>query len=132
MAGDVALNFSLIGRNQNILGPSTTALLNPCFIQLIASSNREISIVVKSGISMTAACNSFKRLNIGVDRISYRDASRVVASRMVARSTTLCTTIERHPDVNESKAIRLRKSCCPLIRGIRQEIETFDIVSATP
>jgi hypothetical protein len=128
MAAYVALNLSMIGRNQNILGPSTTALLDPCFIQLIASLNRKISVIVKSGISMAAACKSLKCINVGFDCISYRGASRAVA-----RSAGLCSAnIERHPDVNESKAILLCKPCRPLIRGIRQEIETFYALSATP
>jgi hypothetical protein len=128
MAADIALNFSMIGRNQNILGPSTTTFLDPCFIQLIASLNRKIPIIVKPGISMAAACNSLKRINVGFDCISYHGARRAVAM-----SADLCgANIERDPDVNESKAILLRKPCRPLIRGIRQEIETFYAVSAAP
>ena len=60
MAADVTLNFCTIGCNQNVLGPSTTAFLDPCFVQLIAPAKRKISVIVKPGISMAGARKSLK------------------------------------------------------------------------
>jgi hypothetical protein len=118
----------MIGRNQNVLGPSATTLLDPGFIQLVASRNRKIPVKAKPGISMAAACKFLECIHVGFDCISYRDASRAVT-----RSAGICTAnIERNPDVHESKAFLLRKPCRPLIRGIGQEIQAINLVRITP
>jgi hypothetical protein len=128
MAADVARDFSMIGRNQNVLGPSATTFLDPGFIQLVASRNRKISVKVKPGISMAAACKALKCINVGFDCILYRDASCAVTRSAGVRTAN----IERNPDVHESKAILLHKPCRPLIRGIRQEIQAINLVRVTP
>jgi hypothetical protein len=128
MATDVAFDVTMISRNQNILGPSTTAFLDPCFIQLVALLNRKIPIIVKSGVSMTAACKCFERIKVAFDCIPYRDVSRCVPSS----ARLQVAKIECDPDVNEPKTALLRKSRRPLIGGTCQEIQTLNSVRATP
>jgi hypothetical protein len=73
-------------------------------------------------------CDYLKRINVAFDRISYRAAGPSVVNSRDRNSAN----IECDPDVNESKTVLPRKSCCALIRGTSQEIETLNPLHATP